>query len=363
MAASTDSAAIGTATPGGSAVPDLSVAQRRDAYRLMVLARVTDERCLLLQRQGRIGFYVPLQGQEATQIGAALALRAEDWIFPAYRELGVALTRGVSLVSLLDQFLGNSGDLLKGRQMPNHYGFRAQNFVVASSPIGTQITQAVGAAMAARRRGDAIVTVPFFGDGATSSNDFHAGLNFAGVFRAPVVFICQNNQWAISLPRAQQTRSATLAEKAAAYGFPGVVVDGNDLGAVHRAVSEARSRALSGSGPTLIEAQVYRFGPHSTSDDPRRYRTDAQLEAAKQKDPVHALKTELIATGALDEAADQKLWEDARTEFSAALARAEATSAVEAHSFLEDVFAAPTPRLAEERAQFDALVKDGVIRP
>jgi pyruvate dehydrogenase E1 component alpha subunit len=363
MVVSSDSAALAGSAAGEAGTPGLTGAQQRDAYRTMVLARVTDERCLVLQRQGRIGFYVPLQGQEATQIGAARALRPEDWMFPAYRELGVALARGVPLVSLLDQFLGNSGDLLKGRQMPNHYGFRAQNFVVASSPIGTQITQAVGAAMAAQRRGDSIVTVPFFGDGATSSNDFHAGLNFAGVFRAPVVFICQNNQWAISLPREKQTRSATLAEKAAAYGFGGVVVDGNDLAAVYRAVAEARARAVSGGGPTLIEAQVYRFGPHSTSDDPRRYRTDAQLDAAKQRDPLHVLKAQLLAAGVLDEAADQKIWEDARTELSAALAQAEATPPVEPHSFLDDVFAQPTPRLVEEKAQFDALVRDGVIRP
>jgi len=363
MVGTTGSTPLASASEATSVAAPLSVEQRRDAYRWMVLARVTDERCLLLQRQGRIGFYVPLQGQEATQVGAAMALRPEDWIFPAYREMAVALARGVPLKSLLDQFLGNSGDLLKGRQMPNHYGFRAQNFVVASSPIGTQITQAVGAAMAARRRGNPLVAVPFFGDGATSSNDFHAGLNFAGVYRAPVVFVCQNNQWAISLPRAQQTRSATLAEKAAAYGFPGVVVDGNDLGAVYRAVADARTRALSGEGPTLIEAQVYRFGPHSTSDDPRRYRSDAQLEAAKQSDPVHRLSAELVAAGALDAASDQKLWEDARTELAAALAQAEATAAVEPPSFLDDVLAEPTPRLREEQAQFEALVREKVIRP
>jgi TPP-dependent pyruvate/acetoin dehydrogenase alpha subunit len=364
MVVSADSAAASAAapeTPVGAL--ELTTAQLRDAYRLMVLARVTDERCLLLQRQGRIGFYVPLQGQEATQIGAALALRPEDWIFPAYRELGVALARGVTLPALIDQFIGNSGDLLKGRQMPNHYGYRAQNFVVASSPIGTQITQAVGAAMASRRRGDSLVTVPFFGDGATSSNDFHAGLNFAGVFKAPVVFVCQNNQWAISLPRSEQTRSATLAEKAGAYGFGGVVVDGNDLRAVYRAVSDARARAIGGGGPTLIEAQVYRFGPHSTSDDPRRYRTDAQLEAAKQRDPLHVLKEELLAAGALDESGDARLWEDARAELSAAIARAEATPPVDPRSFFEDVFAQLTPRLEEERARFDVLVKEGAIQP
>jgi len=342
---------------------ELTSDQQLAAYRTMVLARVIDERCLMLQRQGRIGFYVPMQGQEAAQVGAALALQPDDWIFPAYRELGVALVRGVPLRALLDQFLGNARDVLKGRQMPNHYGYREHNFVVASSPIGTQISQAVGAAMAARRRGDRIVTMAFFGDGATSSNDFHAGLNFAGVFRTATIFFCQNNQWAISLPRERQTRSRTLAEKAAAYGMPGVLVDGNDLGAVHRAVAAARRRGLAGDGPTLIEASVYRFGPHSTSDDPHRYRADAEVAEAKQRDPVHRLKTALIGAGVWDEARDQALWSETRSEFARTLESAEGTPPLPPSSFLDDVFSVPTPRLEEERARFDAEVREGVVKP
>jgi pyruvate dehydrogenase E1 component alpha subunit len=360
LVADSQAAPVDTSLP--SSKGELSVEQRLSAYRIMVLARVVDERCLMLQRQGRIGFYVPMQGQEAAQVGAAIALLPEDWVFPAYRELGVALARGVPLQSLLDQFIGNSGDALKGRQMPNHYGYRAQNFVVASSPIGTQITQAVGAAMAARRRGDRIITLAFFGDGATSSNDFHAGLNFAGVYRVPTIFFCQNNQWAISLPRERQTRSRTLAEKAAAYGIPGVMVDGNDLDAVHRTVAAARARGIAGGGATLIEASVYRFGPHSTSDDPHRYRSDAAVAEAKLNDPVHLLKARLIAEGAWDEAKDQETWTAARAEFAKTLETAERTPPVPAGSFLEDVFAAPTPRLEEERAAFDALVRDGVVK-
>jgi pyruvate dehydrogenase E1 component alpha subunit len=333
------------------------------AYRVMVLARTTDDRCLSLQRQGRIGFYVPASGQEAAQVGAARALRPEDWVFPAYREIGVALARGVPLQLLLDQFIGNSGDLLKGRQMPNHYGFREFNFVSGSSPIGTQISQAVGAAMASRRRKDAAVTIAFFGDGATSSNDFHAGLNFAGVYRAPTIFFCQNNQWAISLPRSRQTRSETLAEKAAAYGFPGVVVDGTDLPAVYAAVAEARRRAVAGEGPTLIEAQVYRFGPHSTSDDPRRYRSDSELAHWKETDPLKRVKELLVTAGLLDDAKDTAVWEEARRLVTTALEAAEKTAPLEPASFLEDVFAAPTPRLVEERAEFEGLLRDGVVRP
>ena len=357
-----DSQAAPAEVPPPAVTAALTPEQRLAAYRIMVLARVIDERCLMLQRQGRIGFYVPMQGQEAAQVGAAMALAPEDWVFPAYRELGVALARGVSLRSLLDQFLGNANDILKGRQMPNHYGYRAQNIVVASSPIGTQITQAVGAAMAARRRGDGIVTMAFFGDGATSSNDFHAGLNFAGVFRAPTIFFCQNNQWAISLPRERQTRSRTLAEKADAYGIPGVLVDGNDLDAVYRSVESARRRAVAGDGPTLIEASVYRFGPHSTSDDPHRYRSDTEVAAAKQRDPVHRLKESLVASGAWDEERDQELWAAARAEFARILEAAEKTPPPDPPSFLDDVFSAPTPRLTEERAEFQMRSRDGEAR-
>ena len=340
-----------TPSPASDALP---AARLLEAYRTMVLARALDERCLSLQRQGRIGFYAPHAGQEAALVGSALALEPEDWVFPAYRELSVALVRGVPLQAIVDQLFGNSRDLAKGRQMPNHFAFREQHFVSASSPIGTQITQAVGAAMAAQRQKAPIVTIAYFGDGATSSNDFHAGLNFAGVFRAPTIFFCQNNQWAISLPRERQTRSATLAEKAEAYGFPGVVVDGNDLKAVYRAVRAARVRATAGEGPTLIEAQVYRLGPHSTSDDPKRYRSDEQVEAAKRLDPLHRMKGELTSAGQVDEAGDAKIWEEARGRISAAITSAEGVPPMPPGSLFEDVFASPSLRLEEERRESEA---------
>jgi len=321
------------------------------AYRTMALARVIDERCLSLQRQGRIGFYAPHAGQEASAVGSALALEADDWVFSAFRELAVALVRGASLQSVIDQLYGNANDLTKGRQMPNHLAYRDLHFAPVSSPIGTQIPHAVGAALAARYRKAPIATIAYFGDGATSSNDFHAGLNFAGVFRAPTVFLCQNNQFALSLPRARQTRSATLAMKAEAYGFPGFVVDGNDVGAVYSAVRTARARAVAGEGPTLIEAQVYRLGPHTTSDDPHRYRTDEEVAAARQRDPVHRLKSELVAAGLLDEAGDAKLWEEARAATAAAVARAEQAQPVDPLSLFDDVFARRTAALDEQRAE------------
>ena len=331
-------------------------------YHTMLVARTLDERCLTMQRQGRIGFYVPVMGQEAAQVSCAAALDAKDWIFPAYRELGLALARGVTPEELLDQFFGNSADRLKGRQMPNHYGYRDRNFVVASSPIGTQITQAVGAAMAARRRNDPIVTIPFFGDGATSSNDFHAGLNFAGVFRTPTIFFCQNNEWAISLPRSRQTAARTLAEKGAAYGVPGVVVDGNDVHQVFRTVREARARAMAGEGPTIIEAQVYRLGPHSTSDDPRRYRTDAELAEWKQRDPIGRLKHELIDAGQWSEDRDAKLLEEIRTEIASAVQHSESIGPADPLSFLDDVYATRTPGLEDQRHQLEEMIRMGRVK-
>ncbi len=328
-------------------------------YQRMVTARVIDERCLTLQRQGRIGFYVPMQGQEAAQVGAAWALQDEDWIFPAYRELGVALVRGVPVAKLINQFYGNAGDVIKGRQMPNHYGYREHRFVTASSPVGTQISHAAGAGMAMQRRKDACVSIAFFGDGTTSSNDFHAGLNFAGVFRTPTIFFCQNNQWAISLPRSQQTRSETLADKAVAYGFPGVVVDGNDVRAVFAATRAARRRAVAGEGPTLIEAQVYRLGPHSTSDDPRRYRSEEELKAWKEKDPVARLKHDLLTNFGWTEEQDAQLWETARQELAAAVKAAEALPPVDPMSLFDDVYGTPPPQLLEERAEFERSHSSG----
>jgi TPP-dependent pyruvate/acetoin dehydrogenase alpha subunit len=217
--------------------------------------------------------------------------------------------------------------------------------------------------MAAQRRGDRIVTVTFFGDGTTSSNDFHAALNFAGVFQTPTIFFCQNNQWAISLPRSRQTHSETLAMKSSAYGFPGVVVDGTDVRAVYRTVVQARRRALSGDGPTLIEAQVYRLGPHSTSDDPKRYQTEKELAEWKAKDPIALTKHHLLGTGLITEKDDVRIWEVAKEEISGALQRAEASPPVSPLTLFEDVYAEVPPLLEQQRQEFSGLLRDGVLKP
>jgi pyruvate dehydrogenase E1 component alpha subunit len=347
----------------GAAPPELPDAELKKVLRVMALGRAVDERCMNLQRQGRIGFYVPMEGQEGAQVGCAWALDRRDWICPAYREMGVALVRGIPLALVFAQLYGSSADLSKGRQMPNHYGFVRDRFVSASSPIGTQIIHAVGLAYASRYRGEKVVSVPFFGDGATSSNDFHSGMNFAGVTRAPVIFFCQNNQWAISLPRTKQTRSETIAIKASAYGFPGIQVDGNDFFAVYAAVKAARARAVGGEGPTLIEAVTYRMGPHSTSDDPRRYRTPQELAAWKARDPLERLKNDLVGRGLLTEADYEALQEEVRAEVQREIQAAEQVAPPPATSIFDDVWASLPPNLQEQKREFEELLKEGVIKP
>jgi 2-oxoisovalerate dehydrogenase E1 component alpha subunit len=271
---------------GKNDLPDLTDGQLREMYRLMVLTRALDDRGMNLQRSGRAGFYLPSRGEEGLQVGCGLALEPDDWVFPSYRIPGLALTRGADPQNLLDQIFGNENDICKGRQMPVHYSLRAQNFVSISSPIGTRIPQAVGAAMAMRYLKRDSIAMAFFGDGGTSSDGFHLGLNFGAVYDAPVVFFCQNNQWAISVPIEKQTRSETIAIKAKAYGMPGIRVDGNDVLAVYQVTKEAVERARRGEGPTLIEALTFRMGPHSSSDDPTRYRPGDEVEKWERRDPI-----------------------------------------------------------------------------
>jgi len=263
--------------------PGLSVDQLVALYKAMVRTRIVDDRLEKIQRQGRIAFHVGSLGEEAAIIGAAAALRDRDWIVPCYREVGALLWRGYPLQRYVDHMYGNAGDPARGRQMPDHSFSRAHRYLAVSAPIGTQIPHAVGVAMAAKKRGlDECVGV-FFGDGATSSNDFHAAMNFAGVYQSPVLFLCRNNGYAISLPVAQQTATRTLAEKAAAYRVMASRVDGNDVLAVLAAAREGVQRAVNGGGPTFIELLTYRVGGHSTSDDPGRYVRSRNTPGAKKR--------------------------------------------------------------------------------
>ncbi|MBI2645614.1 MAG: pyruvate dehydrogenase (acetyl-transferring) E1 component subunit alpha [Deltaproteobacteria bacterium] len=306
--------------PDGSLVnskiePKISEADLKKMYRVMVLTRFLDERGLTLQRQGRIGFYVTSTGQEAI-VGSALPLQKEDWIFPAYREHAVGLFRGFPLKVFIGQLFGNSEDLNKGRQMPNHFAYAPIHYVSISSPIATQVAQAAGAAIASKIRKDSAIAITYCGDGGTSEGEFHAGMNFAGAFKAPCVFFCSNNQYAISVPVEKQTAQPVIAEKAKAYGFPGIRVDGNDVLAVYQVVKEAVTRAREGQGPTLIEAFTFRMGAHSSSDDPTRYCPKSKLEEWSQKDPIKRFKTYLISKKLWSEAEDTKLIEQVKQEIS-----------------------------------------------
>lgn len=331
--------------------PEIPIDELKRLYRLMVLTRNLDIRGLQLQRQGRIGFFIGSLGQEACQIGSAYALEPEDWVFPAYREIGTALLRGVSLQLVMNQYFANAEDLQKGRQLMNLYGVKAANFVSGSAPIATQLPHAVGAALAAKLRGDPIVTLVYFGDGATSENDFHTGMNFAGVFKTPTIFFCQNNHWAISVPFERQTSTETIAVKAKAYGFEGVRVDGNDILAVYRTTKQSVEKARSGGGPTLIEAVTYRMGPHSSSDDPKRYRSQEELEEWQRRDPLVRFRRYLEKKKLWSESDEKKAQDDANHEIDEAIAHAEKVPKPSIETLFTDVYADMPWHLREQLHQ------------
>ena len=278
--------------PDKALEPDIPEELLLKLHSTMYLARQFDERLLSLQRQGRIGTFPPISGQEAAHLGTAATLQPSDWFVPAFRETAAEIWRGRSLESII---LYNAG-FNEGVDLPE-----GSNDLPISIPVGSQILHAVGLAWAARYRQTDNVAMAFFGDGATSEGDFHEGLNFASVFQTPAIFVCQNNQWAISIPRAKQTRSKTLAQKALAYGMPGVQVDGNDILAVYVAAHEAVQRARNGGGPTLIECVTYRMAVHTTADDPKRYRTDEEVEQWKKKDPIARFQNYLMKKGVISE--------------------------------------------------------------
>jgi pyruvate dehydrogenase E1 component alpha subunit len=321
------------------------------AYRHMRRLRILDARMILLQRQGRVGFYGACTGQEAVPIATGLVTKKDDWVFPALREQSVMLVRGFPLRQFIAQVFGNSGDVAKGRQMPSHQSGRSVNQVSWSSCIGPQVPQAVGAAMAMKLRKDANVSFGFCGDGATSQPDFHTAMHFAATFKAPAVLVCQNNHWSISVPTAKQTAARTIAVKGRAYGMTSVRVDGNDLLAMYKVLTDAADRARAGEGPTFVEALTYRIGAHSTSDDPTRYRADAEVEAWKKKDPVDRLAKHLRLLGLVDDAHEAKLDEELSAEIGTAVNEVEAMGAPARESLFDDVYAELPAHLRDERAE------------
>jgi pyruvate dehydrogenase E1 component alpha subunit len=283
-------------------------------HRTMLLARRFDERLLSLQRQGRIGTFPPIMGQEAAHLGAAASLRKSDWMVPAFREMAADIWRGRTLESII---LYNNG-YNEGSRIPEE-----RNDLPISVPVGSQILHAVGIGWSIKYRGKNDVAMSFFGDGATSQGDFHEALNFAGVLQLPVVFVCQNNHWAISVPLEKQTRSKTLAQKAIAYAMPGVQVDGNDILAVYVAAREAVGRARAGGGPTLIECVTYRMAMHTTADDPKRYRSEAEVEKWRKRDPITRFQSYLVAKGLVTEEALKAEESAVAAEIQSAVERAE----------------------------------------
>lgn len=277
-------------------------------YRAMLLARRFDERMLILQRQGKIGTFAPIRGQEA-QIGAAAALTADDWLVPSFRETAAEIWRGKSLESVLLMY----GGWNEGGAVPE-----GLNDLPVSIPVGTQTLHAVGIAYAMKYRKEKNVAMVFFGDGGTSEGDFHEALNFASVFQTPTLFVCQNNHWAISVPRKRQTRSRTIAQKALAYEMPGISVDGNDVLAVYAAAKEAADRAREGGGPTLIELVTYRVSMHTTADDPKKYRDEEEVAVWLERDPITRFEKYLTAKGLLDEAKVAETAESVKVEIEAA---------------------------------------------
>ncbi|KLO27796.1 pyruvate dehydrogenase [Mycolicibacter heraklionensis] len=314
-------------------------------YEQMVLTRELDTELVNLQRQGELALYASCRGQEAAQVGAAACLRKTDWLFPQYRELGVFVTRGIPPWHVAAAWRGTWNGGLE---------FTAKCCAPISVPIGTQALHAVGAAMAAQRLDEDSVTVAFVGDGATSEGDVHEALNFAAVFTAPCVFYVQNNQWAISVPLKKQTAAVSLAHKAIGYGMPGIRVDGNDPLACYAVMAEAAERARHGGGPSLIEAVTYRLGPHTTSDDPTRYRSSAELDQWAALDPIPRYRTYLRNIGVWTQRLQDRV--DARAKRMRTELREATVGAADAD--IDEVFTAVyadiTPELQQQRAAIRA---------
>lgn len=328
----------------------LSPERLTEMYKWMITVRHFDRRAVHLQRSGRIGTYAPLEGQEAAQVGCGFALEKRDWLFPTYREHGVSMVHGLPMATIFLYWNGRPEGCISPQDV---------NIFPIAVPIATQLPHAVGAAWASKLRGEDTVTVGFLGDGATSEGDFHEAMNFAGVFQLPVIFFCQNNGYAISVPLSKQTATETIAEKAAAYGVEGIRVDGNDIIAVYEAVKHAADKARSGGGPTLIEAVTYRYGSHTTADDHTRYRDGAEVEAWREKDGIERLKRTLLDLGVWSEEQDAAAWKEADETVQKAIDEMLAAPPVD-HNRIFDYAYEKLPRhLQEQREEMRTLYGNG----
>ncbi len=312
-----------------------------EMYRTMVLSRTLDERMWILHRQGKVAFHISGMGQEGLQVAAAKAMDpSRDFLHPYYRDMALTLSWGMTPEELMLALYAKQGDPSSGaRQMPAHYGHRERNIVSGSSPVATQIPQAVGIALATKIRGEDSVTLVCFGEGGSSKGDFHEGLNFAGVHKLPVIFVCENNQYAISVPMRLQMAIERVSDRAAGYGFPGVTVDGDDVLAVYEEMVNAATRARRGDGPTLVEAMTYRIIPHSSDDDDRTYRAEEEVEAWKEKDALIRFRAYLEEVGLLDEKSAEGIRDWAGEQVDAANKTAEEAPYPDPNELLGHVFA------------------------
>lgn len=310
-------------------------------YEKIVQTRMVDERAWILNRMGKVQFVISAQGQEACQVGAAWALRPKkDWVLPYYRDLGVVLTLGMTVRELALMMLAKADDPNSGgRQMPNHWGHVGLNIFTGGSPVATQLPHATGVAYGAKLRGEDIVVWTSFGEGTASKGDTHEGMNFAGVHKLPVIFFCENNGYAISVPQNRQMAIENVAERAEGYGFPGVVVDGMNPFEVYKATKEAVERARNGEGPTLIEAKVQRLTPHSSDDDDRTYRDPDEVKAARERDPVPFMRDYVLGHGLMTEKDDEALRQRIEAEIDEAIEYAEAAPDPDAADLVRHVFA------------------------
>lgn len=347
----------GTADPQHE--PDLPPERIVELFEQMLMIRTLDERCLRLQRQGRIAFYGMAMGQEAAVVGSAACLEPDDWCFPALREGGAALLRGMPVSRYVAQLMGNAHDEEKGHQQPMHFSYRAANHVSLSSPIGTQVPQAVGCARAIQVQGKDDVVLGYLGDGATSEPDFHVAMTFAGVWKVPAVIFCQNNGWAISVPVSDQTASPTIAVKGRGYGIPSIRVDGNDLLAVYAVTRNAIDRARAGLGPTFIEAVTYRRMGHSSSDDPSRYRDEDEVTTWEQRDPVERMRLYLTRRGLWDETREMRVLADQNALVSREIQEAEKAGPPALESLIEDVRGEIDENLQEQLDQVRPFFEEG----
>lgn len=324
-------------------------------YTTMELTRILDERMITLQRQGIISFAMSSRGEEACSVASAAALNLEDWMFPQYREQGFLFCRGYTIKQYIHHMFSNGKDITLGRQMPNHFGSRELNVATVSSPLGTQIPHAVGAAYTMKMNKEDAVSIAFFGDGTVSKGDFHTAINFASVMKSPVIFFCRNNGYAISTPINLQNSSESIAIKGVAYGVTSYQVDGNDFFAIHETVSKARKACLKGKGPILIEAMTYRLGAHSTSDDPSQYRDDKEVKMWEKRCPNLRLRRYLESQKLWDAKKEKKLHENLKKEIDEAIEEAKKTPPPALETLVRDVYFETPPSLEQQLEEVKTL--------